>query len=95
MGGITYYERARREYGEGAVLMIHHVYNKWTGYDFRSELTTMTMEQFIEATGGAKTYAPLRTYYIPLKEYPTDWERAQYVAAQVERPRHQKVRDFV
>lgn len=95
MAGITYYERARREYGEGAIAMIHHIYNKWTGYAFRSDLTMKTMEEFINILGGSKNYVPIRTYYIPLKEFPQEWERAQYVAAQTEEPQKQKIIDFV
>lgn len=95
MAGITYYERARRKYGEGAIAMIHHVYNKWNGYAFHSELTMQTMEEFIDMMGEAKNYVPIRTYYIPLKEFPQEWERAQYVAAQVDEPQKQKIMDFV
>ena len=84
MAGITKYERLRRQYGEGAILMVHHVRNKWSNYFFRSDLTTQTMEQI-------ENYEPIRTYYVPLKEYQEEWERAQYYHAQEDEPQKDKV----
>ena len=95
MAGITYYERMRRQYGEGAILMVHHFYNKYSGCFFRSDLTTETMDEFLTALaegfkGGASNYVPVRTYYVPLKEYPREWERAQYYHAQSDEPQKDK-----
>lgn len=100
MAGITKYERMRRQYGEGAIAMIHHAYNKWSNYAFHSDLTMQTMEEFLEALGdgmkgGASNYVPIRTYYIPLKEFPAEWEKVQYHLAQIERPQDQKLRDLL
>ena len=100
MAGITKYERMRREHGEGSIAMIHHAYNKWSGHAFCSDLTMQTMEQFLTALGsgmkgGASNYVPIRTYYVPLKASPAEWERAQYIAGQVDQPQKQKIRDFI
>ena len=91
MAGITKYERLRRQYGEGAILMVHHVRNKWSNYFFHSDLTTMTMEQFIASMGKIENYEPIRTYYVPLKEYQEEWEKAQYFHAQVDEPQKDKI----
>jgi len=91
MAGITKYERLRRRYGEGAILMVHHVRNKWNNYFFHSDLTTQTMEQFIASMGGIENYEPVRTYYVPLKENPAEWEQAQYSHAQTDEPQKDKI----
>ena len=91
MAGLTKYERLRRQYGEGAILMVHHVRNKWSNYFFRSEITALTMEQFIAALGKAENYEPIRTYYISLKEFRQDWEHAQLFHAETDQPQKDKI----
>lgn len=90
MAGITTYERMRRQLGEGAIVMVHHIHNKYTKYFFKTEMTTKTMEEWIELMGGAKTYEPVRTYYIALKQNPEDWERQQHILAQTDEPQKQR-----
>ena len=94
MAGITKYERMRRSYGEGSVAMIHHVCNKTTNYYFYSDLTMQTMDEFIKMMGNPKNYQPIRTYYIPLKENPEEWELAQYYHAQEDEPQKEKIEIF-
>ena len=94
MAGITKYERMRRKYGEGAIAMIHHAQNVWNGYAFQSDLTMQTMEEFIGVMGGKQNYAPIRTYYIPLKACPAEWELAQYYHAQADEPKKDKIGIF-
>ena len=89
--GLTKYERMRREYGEGSVAMIHHIRNKSTNYFFRTEMTMLTMDEFISNLGRADNYQPIRTYYIPLKENREEWEVAQYAFAQMYEPQKDNV----
>ena len=90
MAGITHYERMRRQYGDEAVAMIHHIYNKTTRYFFKTELTMKTMDEYIDLMGGTKAYQPVRTYYIPLKLNAEEWEKEQYALANTDEPQKQK-----